>query len=191
MKKLIIYILIFFLSSNLFGQKSNFVIYDSISFYYSNSDFSKIDTLSFWNYKLDLYSDSIDNDSINLIGKLSFWRIKPIDDGISKNLYGKHWTPFVNFEIYNLSDSIFCNKQSKIVRIISSCLPPNVGGDLIIMGEFIFLNRSVCLQCESYDTKLDYCRPIIKKLFSELDFSKINTIENIVNQFPINREKQN
>lgn len=160
-------------------------IYDTL--FYSQTDFSFIDNLDLWNYKLDTSFIGHDSDSIKAKGQLIFWRTEPIDDGISKDIYGQLWTPYITFDIYSLSDSIYCLNKSLRTRIVSSCVAPDVGGDLIEIGNFLLLNHAVCLSCQRYDTKKDYCRPVLKVVFSKLDNNKIITIESLVEQFIISK----
>jgi len=64
-------------------------------------------------------------------------------------------------------------------------MPPDAGGDMLVIGKFIFLNPNVCLQCKRDDNRVDYCRPMISKVFLSVDQTKANSLEQIVRQFPI------
>ncbi len=164
-----------------FGQLKNY--------YYSKTDFSFIDTLELWNYMLDTNRAESKEDSIKTVGHLNFRRIKPVDDSISKLIYGGLWIPNITFDIYAIADTNFCYQKSSKTRFFSSCVPPNVGGDIIITDKYVFLSRGVCLNCERYDTKIDYCRPVINYIFSHLDNTKITTIQSLVIQFTIDEGK--
>lgn len=144
-----------------------------------------MDNLELWNYKLDTTFKGRERDSLKPFAQLIFWRTKPIDDKISKKLYKQLWTPYFVFEIYNLADSSFCFDQSNRRRLLSSCVPPDVGGDILIIDKFIFFNSYVCLSCERNDTKIDYCRPIINYVFSQVDPAKVTTLKSLLDQFVI------
>jgi hypothetical protein len=193
MKQHFIFLTLLIISTNCFGQiQPKLVFHTAINptevnnkKYYSKTDFSIVDTLSLWNYKLDTTYKGKENDSIKQFGVLIFWRIKPIDDSISKHIYNQLWTPFIMFDIYNVTDTNYCFQKSTRTRHFSSCVPPQVGGDIIIVDKFVLLNRNVCLSCQRYDTKIDYCRPVINYVFSKIDRSKITTIESLTDQFII------
>lgn len=187
------FLLVFFFTTAAYGQSQQYFVFDTISTqqqlsksrYYSKTNFSFIDTLSLWNYQLDTTYNGNKDDSVRPIGQLIFWRTKPIDDGISQRLYNQLWTPYIAFDIFNIGDFAYCNAISNKTRYLSSCVPPEVGGDLMIFDKFVFLNRNVCLECQRHDTKVDYCRPVINYIFSKLDRTKMITIHSLVNQFVI------
>ncbi len=180
------------LASFCFGQ--NFVFdttknneHINSSKYYSKTDFTLIDTLSLWNYYLDTTYHGRTTDSVKPIGLLTFWRTKPIDDSVRKQVYGRLWTPSIEFEVYNMSDSSYCYYKSFRTRVSSSCVAPDVGGDIIMLDNFLFLSRWVCLNCQRYDKQVDYCRPVINYVFSSLNKAKITTIQNLVQRFAISK----
>ena len=193
MKHYFLFLILLFYGTILCGQSTNQFVFDTTinplqvnnQKYYSKTDFSIADTLSLWNYKIDTTYRGKENDSIKPIGLLIFWRTRPIDDSISKNLYNQLWTPYITFDIFNLSDTNYCFEKSTRTRFFSSCVPPQVGGDIIKVDKFVFLNRNVCLSCQRYDTKVDYCRPVINYVFLKIDRNKITTIESLTNQFVI------
>jgi hypothetical protein len=189
MKHSITILTLIFSQTILFGQitfdTTNKKQYRSTSSYYSKTDFSFTDTLELWNYKLDTAYKGDKSSSIKPIGQLIFWRTKPIDDGISLKLYNQPWTPRITFEIFEITNLTYCYKESDKTRIISSCVPPEVGGDIIVIGKLVLLNRSVCLGCQRHDTKIDYCRPVVNNIFKQLDRTKVTTLSNLVRQFPI------
>jgi hypothetical protein len=189
-----LYILVFSFSFalNSFGQ--GFVFDTTIkrtpinsATYYSETNFLVIDTIHLWKYLLDTTYHGRDIDSIKPIGQLIFWRTKPIDDSISKFVYNQLWTPYITFDIFTIADTNYCYDMSTNTRFYSSCVAPDVGGDIIIIDKYLFLNNSVCLSCERHDTKIDYCRPVINYVFSNIDKTKITTIESLVQQFVITR----
>lgn len=165
-------------------------INDTTSYYYSKTNYNHIDTLDCWNYELNKNYRPDIKDSVQPMALLSFFRNKPLHDSISLSIYRKPWTPSISFEVFYLKDSSYCFQESGRIRFLSSCSPPGTGGDIFIIGNFIFLNRDVCLQCVKYDSGTDYCRPLINYLIGKIDKNKINTIDDIVNQFPIAGSKQ-
>jgi len=172
-------------------QTQSPTFYNPSNKYYSATDFNFIDTLERWNYDLYLSYRGKEKDSIKPIGKIIFFRTNALSDKLSRKVYGREWTPVISFDIYNISDSAICSEISRWTRIYSSCVPPDVGGDLLTIGKYIFLNRMVCLACKKYDTNVDYCRPIINYIFSKIDVNRISTISDLVDQLPIKKSTQN
>lgn len=168
MKKILIIIGLYFQLTSVLGQ-------------------DKVDSLDLWNFDLDIYHNA---DSAKSIGQISFWRTKPIDDGISLKLYGKLWTPNISYDIFTLADSAYCLSQSHETKVLSSCIGSNVGGDLFKIGNYLFLNKSVCLSCIRRDTNVDYCRPVIKYIVTKIDKSNTKTLDAIVRQFGIKESEQ-
>ncbi len=183
--KLIVFL--FFLSLFCLYSLGQTKIYDSnqIMLNYPSTDFNKIDTLEYWNYKLDLKYKSTETDMVKPIGLLTFSRIKSIDDSINLKVYNKPWKPMISFEIYKLSDTTFCSKKSNLIHVLSSCTPPNVGGDCFIFGNFIFLNKNECVSCSDYVTKVDYCRPVINYAFMSVKNRNVKNLNDLVTQFKI------
>lgn len=170
--------------SNIFGQPS--IHGNTYNLYvYSLTDFSSIDTLEHWNYTLDLTYKPIKNDSVSPIGLLTFSRTRPIDDSISLEADNISWQPSISFEIYNLSDTSYCYRKSELIRIFSSCSPPNVGGDCFVFGNFVFLNSQVCVKCSNNSTKLDFCRPLVNYVFNKLTDKTVTNLADLSKQFII------
>ena len=151
---------------------------------YSKTDFSKIDSLSCWFYLLTLKNSS-HGESVRPVGEITFQRTHAVDDTISESLYKSGFLPNFTFQVFDIKDSTYCLKKSQLIKTVSSCTSPDVGGDIIIFGKFIFLNLGVCSQCKRYDNGTDYCRPIINKMFLSVDKSKVNSLEQLVGQFQI------
>ena len=193
MRQYFLFFALLIFATNCIGQTQSQIVFETTIIstevnnkkYYSKTDFSIIDTLNLWSYKLDTTFKGKENDSIKPIGMITFWRTKPIDDSISKSIYHQLWTPYITFAIFNLSDTNYCFQKSTRTRYFSSCVPPQVGGDIIIVNKFVFINGNVCLSCQRYDTKIDYCRPVINYLFSKLDRNKTTTIQGLADQFII------
>ena len=146
---------------------------------YLKVDFDNIDTLSLWSFKINR-KYRIKKNKIQPIGKIEFWRIKPLEDKQRKEIYGKDWTPSFEFEIYKITELEFCKKRSLNTRLISSCY--NFGGDLLIIGNFIFLNNQVCDNCKKWDNGIDYCRPLINKILSRIVIDDNNSLKEIENK---------
>ena len=186
-----------FFNSILLYSQSDRILFDTTSKkngltnygYYSKTDFTRIDTIELWNYELDTSYNVRNWDTLASLGQLNFWRTIPIDDKISYGIYGRYWTPHILFEIFFSKDSTVLYKQSYRTRSRSSCVPPDVGGDILKIGNFILISRGVCLNCQRQDTKVDYCRPVINYIFSKVDPSKVTTIESLIGQFIIKEGK--
>jgi hypothetical protein len=163
MKKYIITIGLCFQLINVFGQNDS-------------------DSLELWTFDFEVYRQP---DKTKSVGKISFWRTKAIDDGISQRVSGERWTPNISYNIFNLSDSVYCLSLSDRAKMFSSCLGANVGGDLFRVGNYLFLNRNVCVSCVRYDTKIDYCRPVIKQIMSKVDANGKTDLKAIATQIPI------
>ncbi len=133
-----------------------------------------MDALDNWFYVL-LDKNLSYEDSVRPIGQLTIQRNKMI---------GRRSLNFT-FQVFAIKDSSYCFRKSQSVRTLSRCVPPEVAGDIIIYNQFVFLNTNICLQCKNPEDGLDYCRPIINKVFSAVDRTKASTLEEIVKQFPI------
>lgn len=175
MKFRLLILTIFLNTAIVYGQENKSLFLNTQSNYYDSTDFSKSDFLNAWFYVLQESNLDYD-DPITPIGRLVFQR---------KNMI-KHWTPNFTFHIFNIVDSAYCFQKSVSVRNASSCVPPNVAGDIIIIGKFILLNTNICLQCKNIDDRRDYCRPVINKILSAVDPTKTETLDDLVKQFPIN-----
>jgi hypothetical protein len=160
-------------SSSMFAQEKTSVFRNPQSKYYSATDFEKVDSLSTWSYVL--VDKNPGSGPVQPIGELIFQRAKQING----------FTPNFTFQVYNIKDSAYCFKKSRQVRTASSCAPPNVAGDIIIVNDFIFLNANVCLQCKIGEKGPDYCRPLINKVFGFVDMSQVQSLHDVVKQFPI------
>ncbi|NRA94292.1 MAG: hypothetical protein HRU26_16770 [Psychroserpens sp.] len=142
---------------------------------------SEVNIPSQWNYELK-YDSTSSMDSLQPLGIIRFDRIRSVPDEQRQNIYKERWFPSMDFEIYPISRLEYCQNQSKHIQFLSSCLKPNVGGDLIINEGFIFLNRSHCLNCIQSENGLDYCRPVIIKILNGLDLKSNSSLEDIDEQ---------
>lgn len=145
---------------------------------------TQVDTLSLWNYHIEKPAKGQKDKSV---GRITFWRAKPIDDSVHMALHQESWTPQISFSIYNLTDSAFCNTQSRKFKMSSSCVGPDVGGDMHQVGNLILLNRDICLSCVAYTSKRDYCRPVINKLLDKMDKPKVKTLSDLEAQVGVKK----
>ena len=171
-------------SLQLSGQSNNSVFYSYSLNDYSKTDFSNVDSLSCWFYVLWI-KESSRKDSIKSLGELTFQRDHAVKDSISESLYKTGFLPLITFQVYDIKDSAYCFKKSLLIKTVSSCMAPDAGGDIIVFGKFIFVNLKVCLPCKRFDNGVDYCRPIVNKMFSSVDMTKVDSLEQIIGQFPI------
>ncbi|MEY2702716.1 MAG: hypothetical protein RLY43_1352, partial [Bacteroidota bacterium] len=88
----------------------------------------------------------------------------------------------INFSIYKMSDIEKCKFQSVKTKALSSCISTNIGGDIHLIGNYILLNEDPCVNCLNPKTEIDYCRPIIKYLLSNIIISNDSTFLDIENQ---------
>jgi hypothetical protein len=113
-----------------FSQKVQPVIYDSTDEICKFIGFSKVDTVSLWNYELDM-EWSFRSDTISPpIGRISFFRTHWIT-----NYWGQLRKPFIRYDIYPTRDSQTAFKQSRYLKHISSCFPLR-GGEILHVGKF-------------------------------------------------------
>jgi hypothetical protein len=188
MKEIGLILVFLTIAARSFGQLVAHKVYAPNDFHCRATDFRIIDTLSLWTYRLDSPYVTRFQDSVKPVGYIRFWRIKSIPN--TPKFYDQARGPAIDFEIFNLKDSAFCYERSRRTIIFSSCVPPNVGGDVFVIGKFIFLNRSVCVNCGSYGTPtIDYCRPIINLIFSRFTGNDISTLADIARQLPIKSER--
>jgi hypothetical protein len=174
MKHLLIILAALFAFGSIFGQHKTSLFRNPESEYYSATNFAKPDSLNAWFYVLVDKNLSYP-DAVKPIGQLIFQRGTMV----------KGRTTNFTFQVFNIKDSAYCFKKSQQVRTLSSCVPPNVAGDIIIVNQFIFLNTDVCLQCRIDEKGPDYCRPLINKVFASVDKSKVHSLNDLVKQFPI------
>ena len=142
------------------------------------------DTLSLWNYQLEPRAKTQKDKSVALI---TFWRTKPINDSIHLARHQELWTPTISFSVFPLADSAYCRAQSTKIKMSSSCLGPDIGGDMHRVGNFILLNRDICLSCVAYVSEKDYCRPVVTKIFGAIDNKKVKTLQDLEAQMGVKK----
>lgn len=145
-----------------------------------------VDSLNLWTYYLKP-ADNAPTDSVKALGYVYFYRNQPVIDSNYFKEYHRYWTPGIGFYIYNLSDSLFCKKMAHRTKVMSSCEPPSVGGDYLVVGKFIFVNNNVCVDCQNPATLKEYCRPVVHAVLSKIDESKANTLDGVFSQFVIKK----
>lgn len=152
---------------------------------FSQNDF--IDNFNDW--KFEYYPLENNNAEASPIGVINFKRVNGLE--ISEKLIynNKFWFPNIEYSIYELKDSISCKRTSLIVQHKSSCVPPNIGGDYFVKGNFIFLNQHACLDCQSPSSDIDFCRPIIKSIFDSIKTNPETQLQDILNQIPLKEIK--
>ncbi|MBL7742034.1 MAG: hypothetical protein JNN00_01040 [Chitinophagaceae bacterium] len=179
MKRVIPFSICIFLSiAQSFGQRS---VYDSTDKNYRGIDFSFKDDFAYWRYDFRQKKATKKNFSI---GHLTFWRAEKWDNNNNAEFHSA-WTPGISFDIYNLKDSAKAKEASRFVRSLSLCQSYEIGGDLFVVGNFIFVNPESCVLCYRKLTNKEYCRPTINIIFSNIDTSKVLKIRDIIDQFPI------
>lgn len=88
------------------------ILYDTTDQIFKFIDLSKVDTVSLWKYELDLEWKGYKNDTVSpLVGRLSFFREKPITD-----LWDQIRRPYLRYDIYYFQDSLAANKNQCISR---------------------------------------------------------------------------
>ena len=129
-------------SISIYGQRTE--LYNPKNEFYKKTNFNVIDTVDKWVFNIDTSYKGQHSDSVKPIGAITFIRASPLFDEKYYKANNKLWSPYFSFEIFLLRDSVFCFSDSKKNRMVSSCLPPFTGGDILLIGNFILLNRRVC-----------------------------------------------
>ncbi|MGH1383150.1 hypothetical protein [Kordia sp.] len=139
---------------------------------------SRANNLKDWTYHIT-YDVEKTTDSIQPIAEIEFKRTKVIEDKKRESIHIKEWLPSMEFNIYKIQDLQFCKQKSDFAKRASSCSSPNQGGDLIVVQNFVLLNYSVCTNCISFDDEMDYCRPFIKEILSDLNLNNSSTLKDL------------
>jgi len=144
------------------------------------------DTLALWNYQFKAFVGA-KTDSVKPIGVLFIWRSKPVIDNSYFSVYKVFPTPLFVFSVYNIIDSAYCKKEALKGMLISNCLPPDVGGDYFIIGNYFFVNYGLCIPCHFLGT--DYCRPVLGAVLNHVDVRRVSTLADLFKQFSIKASK--
>jgi hypothetical protein len=144
------------------------------------------DTLALWNYQFKAFVGA-KTDSVKPIGVLFLWRNKPVIDNSYLSVYKTFPTPLFEFTVYNITDSAYCKKEALKGMLISNCLPPDVGGDYFIIGNYFFVNYGLCIPCRFLGT--DYCRPVLGAVLNNVDARRVTSLADIFKQFSIKASK--
>lgn len=143
----------------------------------------QVDSLEFWSYTLHTYSKTKADKSI---GRITFFRSKPVHErGARDQVYQSECFPSISYLIYDRSDSAACKNLLHSRNMMSSCWLPTVFGEMVQAGPYIFLNRDACASCVSPLSGIDFCRPIVNKILTNVNLFKTNTLEEFVQQFGI------
>ena len=129
-------------------------------------------------------SINISNDSLNKIGQIVFWSVEPIYDKVSK----KYWTPNISYDVYHLSDWPLVKRISDVLISTSNCDSINKGGDIQIVGDFVLVSTSPCVNCAN-SSNLNYCRYTVKNVLQSVKDKTVLDFGGIVKQFKIKEAK--
>ena len=177
------------------------------STHYSKTDFSQVDTLDKWCYSININSKPSKFDSAKPLCLVSFTRFVPLCDsaGYYKFIKGLNldstkdgiylhqglkeqilYNPTITFNVYPIQDSSAAYKISEINMRITSSLPPRAGGDLFIIGAFIFVHDDLSVRCGSlFSGKEDYLRPLLNFIFKDLKNTNAITVMDLLKRLPI------
>jgi hypothetical protein len=136
-----------------------------------------------WKYHFEVMSDTADKRKVLPIATITFRRSQaiPATEGT------KAWYAAMRFEIYTENDSAYCRNFSDSVYLSSSCMGPNIGGDRVRIGHFIFVNPDACVSCAGQNGT-DYCRGSILYFFKRITKLKSRDIDDLIQQLPIDAE---
>jgi hypothetical protein len=133
-----------------------------------------------WKFQFTPANNS--RDSIRKIGKIIFWRSSPVFDSVSK----QYWKPDISFDIFPAADSLHCINLSGRIKSLSSCDSINSGGNAYLIGHFILLSTSSCVNCSSADNK-DYCTTIVRRILQSVTHTDSYNWNRILKQFIIEK----
>jgi hypothetical protein len=134
-----------------------------------------------WKYQ---FIQSLNTDSCKSLGQIIFWRSRGIYDEVAK----KYWKPNISYDVYSISDLTHVQNLAKKTRMVSSCDSINRGGDILIVGNFILVNTSPCVNCSS-SSNIDYCRNIIKRVLDSVTLKENSNWDSILDQLIIDKSK--
>jgi hypothetical protein len=169
----------------------------SQSSHLDSSKINHLDSLELWSYDILTLKENEKIREGNPIYKIVFFRNTSIKDSLYENIIkrGHHcndngFRPAMIFNVYPMSKIDSVKKMSKWTKTLSSCSPPNVGGDYYVLRDFVLINFPSCTNCSTYsDRKIDLCRDNIAKIISYISYKEYLSFEQIFNDLPIKRGK--
>lgn len=133
-----------------------------------------------WNYQYKANSLVTNNSNeIQKIGEILFWRTLSIADRKLNN-----WKPNIIYDIYKIEDIDTCSMLSLKIKEISPCDSLKKGGNILLIGRFVLLCPSLCINCISSEN-IDYCTNIVKKIFSYVNEQNTSDWNKILKELPI------
>jgi hypothetical protein len=136
-----------------------------------------------WTYHFEVMSDTTDKRKVLPIAAITFRRSQPVPAAGT----AKAWHPAMRFEIYTEKDSAYCRNFSDSIYLNSSCNAPNIGGDRVRIGHFIFVNPDACVSCAGQNG-IDYCRGSILYFFKQINRQQSKDIYKLLEQLPIDSD---
>jgi hypothetical protein len=136
-----------------------------------------------WKYHFEVMSDTADKRKVLPIAAITFRRSQPVPEASD----AKAWYPAMRFEIYAESDSAYCRSFSDSIYLSSYCMAPNIGGDRLRIGHFIFVNPDACVSCAGQNST-DYCRDSILYFFKHISKQQSKDIYTLIEKLPIDAE---
>jgi hypothetical protein len=70
------------------------------------------------------------------------------------------------------------------IKEISPCDSLKKGGNILLIGRFVLLCPSLCINCISSEN-IDYCTNIVKKIFSNVNEQNTSDWNEILKELPI------
>ena len=149
---------------------------------------NKTDTLSLWNYDILTLTKDEKIKEINPVGKIVFFRNVAIKDSLNKN--GSGLKPAVVFYVYPVAMLVKVKALSNKVSLTSSCQPPDRGGKLYVLKNFILLNSTSCTLCStSAEKNIDLCTANINKIISFVADKEYKSLEQLYKDLTIKKAK--
>jgi hypothetical protein len=207
MKQSFYILILIFLAKLSFSQDAGLIFrYKSRidTIHYSKTNFNKVDTLERWCYSISYKVKPSRFDPAKPLCLVSFNRTSSFTDSTGYLEYKKgfevnseienylkeqiSYKPFIHFLVYQIRDSAAAYKISEFNMRFTANPPPNGGGDLFTIGNFIFVNDEMSIRCCSpFGGKIDYCRPLINFIFMPLKTKKFLTVAELLSQLPIKK----
>lgn len=143
-----------------------------------------VEPIADWRYMFDPTPDTLRESKVASLGHVSFIRKDSIPSELHQRLYHRGWRPGMSFHVFPITAYSDCSTEQRRVIHLSSCLEPNVGGDLFIVGQFVLFNRSVCLGCE-WEDGIDRCRGPISEIVKVMEQRAPVTVDELVKAIPL------